>query len=281
MELAHANRIATLGHMSASIAHEINQPVAATVTNAQAALRFLDGQDPNIEEVRQALTRIARLGHRVFDVVGRIRALVQKEPPRKDDFEINEAIHEVISFSHGELVKNGVSVHSRFAQGLPLVRADRVQLQQVVLNLLMNAVEAMSSRPGEPRKLRISTRDGGAGEIVVAVDDSGPGLEAQNPERVFAPFYSTKPGGLGIGLSICRSIIEAHEGRLWAEAGELGGATFAFTLPAHRVSWHPEREQPGRPDHPQLLADASNLPSSPGFTTTSLLADSEDFPSRL
>jgi len=226
------------------------------------------------------LNRIARLGHRVFEVVGRIRALVQKEPPRKDDFEINEAIHEVISFSHGELVKNGVSVHSRFAPGLPLVRADRVQLQQVVLNLVMNAVEAMSSWAGGPRKLRISTRNGGAGEIVVAVDDSGPGLDAQNPERVFAPFYSTKPGGLGIGLSICRSIIEAHEGRLWAETGELGGATFAFALPAHRVRWHPETEQAGRSDRPDHLADVSNLPSMPGFTTTSLLADSEDFPSR-
>jgi len=242
MELAHANRIATLGQMSASIAHEINQPVAATVTNAQAALRFLDGQEPNIEEVRLALTRIARLGHRVNDVVGRIRALVQKEPARKDDFEINEAIHEVVSFSHGELVKAGVSVHSRFAQDLPLVRADRVQMQQVVLNLLMNAVEAMSSRSGGPRELRISTRDGGGGEIVVAVDDSGPGLAGHDAERVFAPFYSTKPGGLGIGLSICRSIIEAHEGRLWAEAGELGGAVFAFTLPAHS-ELPPEREQ--------------------------------------
>jgi PAS domain S-box-containing protein len=234
MELAHANRIATLGQMSASIAHEINQPVAATVTNAQAALRFLDGHEPNIEEVRQALTRIARLGHRINDVVGRIRALVQKAPPREDEFEINEAIDEVISLSQAELVKNGVRLHRKFAARLPLLRADRVQLQQVVLNLITNAVEAMSSRPEGPRELQIRTSNGGSGEIVVVVQDSGPGLDAHNPERVFAPFYSTKLGGLGIGLSICRSIIEAHEGRLWAEASGLGGATFAFTLPDRR-----------------------------------------------
>jgi PAS domain S-box-containing protein len=243
MELAHANRIATLGQMSASIAHEINQPVAATVTNAQAALRFLDGPEPNIEEVRQALARIAKLGNRVFDVVERIRALVQKAPARKDDFEINEAIHEVISFGHGELVKHAVSVHSRFAEGLPFVRADRVQLQQVVLNLMMNAIEAMSSRPGGPRELRISTSYPVTAEILVAVEDSGPGLDAQNPERVFAPFYSTKPGGLGIGLAICRSIIEAHEGRLWAQPGKLGGAAFVFTLPAHRIDLGSDRER--------------------------------------
>jgi PAS domain S-box-containing protein len=233
--LAHANRVATLGQMSASIAHEINQPVAAAVTNAQAALRFLDAQPPNLEEVRQALTRIIRLGNRVVEVVGRIRALAQKVPPRKDEFEVNEAIREVISLSHGELVKNNVAVRSWLTQGLPPVRADRVQLQQVVMNLMMNAIEAMTGLPDGPRELRISTGHGAGGDILVAVQDSGPGLAPENSDRVFHPFYSTKPGGLGIGLSICRSIIEAHEGRLWVETGEPGGAIFAFTLPAQRL----------------------------------------------
>jgi PAS domain S-box-containing protein len=234
MELARANRIATLGQMSASIAHEINQPVAATVTNAQAALRFLQGGQPNIEEVRQALTRIVRLGNRVVEVVGRIRALVQKVPPRDDEVDLNEAIGEVISLSHGELIKNGVLVDCEFAPGLPLVRADRIQLQQVILNLTMNAIEAMNSLPEGGRELRISTRDVDGGDILVAVQDSGPGVDPVGSERMFDPFYSTKPGGLGIGLSICRSIIEGHEGRIWAEAVEPHGAAFAFTLPAHR-----------------------------------------------
>ena len=233
MALAHANRVATLGQMLASIAHEINQPVAATVTNAQAALRFLDGEHRNIEEVRQALNRIARLGNRVVEVIGRIRALVRKVPSRHDTFKINEAIDEVISLTQGELVKNGVCLHREFAARLPPVRADRVQLQQVVLNLISNAVEAMSGLPAGERELRISTdlvEDQG---ILVAVRDSGPGLDAANLNRVFEPFYSTKQGGLGIGLSICRAIIEAHGARLWVEANKPRGAMFAFTLPAN------------------------------------------------
>ena len=233
MALAHASRVATLGQMSASIAHEINQPVAATVTNAQAALRFLAGEPPNLEEVRQALNRIARLGNRVVEVVGRIRALVKKTPPRQDEFEINEAIDEVISLTHGELVKNGVSLHREFAAWLPLVQADRVQLQQVILNLIMNAVEAMSGLPDGQRELWISTKPHGADGILVAVRDSGPGLDPANFNRVFDPFYSTKPEGLGIGLSICRSIVEAHEGRLWVEASKPRGAIFALTLPVN------------------------------------------------
>ena len=232
MELARANRIATLGQMSASIAHEINQPVAATVTNAQAALRFMDAQPPDLQQVRQALQRIAKLGHRVVEVVGRVRALVQKGPPRMDRFEINEAIEEVISLSGGEIVKRGVTVRSQLSPALPAARADRIQLQQVVLNLLMNAIEAMDAAPGTPRELRVSTERAEAGQILVKVEDSGPGFDSANLTRIFDPFYSTKPGGLGIGLSICRSIIEAHEGRLWTEASELGGAAFAFILPA-------------------------------------------------
>jgi PAS domain S-box-containing protein len=229
--LAHASRVATLGQMSASIAHEVNQPVAATMTNAQAALRFLAGEPPNLEEVRQALNRIARLSNRVIEVVGRIRALVKKASPRQDEFQINEAIDEVISLTHGEIAKNSVALHREFAAGLPLVHADRVQLQQVILNLITNAVEAMSGVPEEQRELRVSTTADGAEGIRVAVRDSGPGLDSAHLNRVFDSFYSTKPGGLGIGLSICRSIAEAHGGRLWVEPAEPRGAIFAFTLP--------------------------------------------------
>jgi PAS domain S-box-containing protein len=234
MALAHANRIATLGQMSASIAHEINQPVAATVTNAQAALRFLDGSPPDLEEVRQALKRIAKLGNRVVEVAARVRALVTKVPSRRDEFEINEAIREVVSLSHGELVKNQVAAHCSFATESSLVRGDRVQLQQVVLNLMMNAVEAMSGVTSRAHELKISTGETAAGDILVSVQDSGPGLDPAQAEHVFDAFYSTKPGGLGIGLSICRSIIEAHGGRLWAEASEPGGAAFTFTVPVRR-----------------------------------------------
>jgi C4-dicarboxylate-specific signal transduction histidine kinase len=234
MTLARANRIAALGQMSACIVHEINQPVAAVVINAQAALRFLEGPNPDLEEVRQALTRITRLGTRVVDVVGRTRALVQRTPPRKDEFEINEAIEEIIALSQAELFKNAVAVHTDFATGLPLVRADRIQLQQVILNLITNALEAMGGVSEARRELRIITGQTNVGEILVTVQDSGPGLGAQNPDRLFDPFYTTKPRGLGIGLSICRSILEAHEGRLWASQSSPHGATFQFELPVCR-----------------------------------------------
>jgi PAS domain S-box-containing protein len=234
MELAHANRVATLGQMSASIAHEINQPVAATVTNAQAALRFLASEPRNVEEVRQALNRIVRLGNRVVEVVGRIRALVKKMPPCQDQFAVNDAIDEVISLTQGEMAKNGVLLYREFAAGLPLIRADRVQLQQVILNLITNAVEAMSGVPEAERELRISANLVEADGILITVRDSGSGLDPANSDRVFDPFYTTKPGGLGIGLSICRSIIEAHDGRLWVESSKPRGTVFALTLPANR-----------------------------------------------
>jgi C4-dicarboxylate-specific signal transduction histidine kinase len=232
---AHANCIATL-ELSAPTVHEITQPVAALLTNAQAALCFLAGLNPNLDEVRCALTRVLQLGNRLVEIVDRTRALVQRVAPRKDDFEINAAIQETISLSQEALVKNDVSVPTRFAQGLPLVRADRVQLQQVILNLLTNAVEAMSAVSEGTRELWVSTERTDSGEILVAVQDSGPGLDTENLARVFDAFYSTKPRGLGIGLSICRSIIETHRGRLWASRTEPHGATFQFTLP--RVSLH-------------------------------------------
>jgi PAS domain S-box-containing protein len=231
MELAHANRLATTGQLTASIAHEVNQPIAATVTNAQAALRWLGHRPPDLEEVRQALGRIVENGNRAGDVIDRIRALVKKAPPRKDHLEINRAVREVLELTRGEAARNGVSVQTDLADGLPLIKGDRVQLQQVVLNLIMNAVEAMSGVSDGMRKLMIGTGKLETDGVLVTVKDSGPGLAPVNVERVFDAFYTTKSTGLGMGLSICRSIIESHEGRLWVSANLPRGAIFQFTVP--------------------------------------------------
>jgi C4-dicarboxylate-specific signal transduction histidine kinase len=232
MQLAHVNRITTMGELSASIAHEVMQPITATVTNANAALRWLSAQPPDLEEVRQALNRAVKEGNRATDVIGRIRALIKKAPPRKDALEINGAILEIIALTRGEIVKNGVSVQTQLAEGLPLIQGDRVQLQQVILNLIINAVEALSSVREGARELVITTGKGEPDGVLVVVRDSGPGLSSAGLDRIFEAFYTTKPGGLGMGLSICRTIIEAHGGRLWATAAQPQGATFQFTLPA-------------------------------------------------
>jgi PAS domain S-box-containing protein len=231
MQLAHANRVATMGQLSASIAHEVNQPIAAAVTNAQAALRWLSAKPPEIEEVRLALRRIVDNGSRAGEVIGRIRALVMKAPPRKDEVAINDAILEVVALTRGEAVKNGISVQTELASGLPLVQGDRVQLQQVILNLIINAVEAMSGVSEGARRLLISSREAEPGGVLVAIRDSGPGLAPADLDRLFEAFHTTKPDGLGMGLSICRSIIEAHGGRLWTTSNVPQGAVFQFTLP--------------------------------------------------
>jgi PAS domain S-box-containing protein len=232
MELAHANRLATLGQLTASIAHEVNQPITATVANAQAALRFVGAQTVDLNEVRQILNDIVKDGNRAGEVISRIRDLIKKAPPRRDRWEINGAIREVIELSRGEAVKNGVSVQTELADGLPLIRGDRVQLQQVILNLIINAVEAMSGTSDDARELLISSGKAESGSVLVSVRDSGPGLAPADLDRLFDAFYTTKPSGLGLGLSICRSIIEAHGGRLWASANLPRGAIFEFTLPA-------------------------------------------------
>jgi PAS domain S-box-containing protein len=236
MALAHANRVMTMGQLTASIAHEVNQPIAATVTNAEAALRWLGGHPPDLEEVRQALDAIIKDGNRAGDVIGRIRALIKKVPPRHDQLDVNEAILEVIEVTRSELLRNGVSPQTELAKGLPLIRGDRIQLQQIVLNLIMNAVEAMSDASKGSRNLLISTADDKSNGVLVAVRDSGPGLDPERLERLFDPFYTTKPDGMGMGLSICRSIIEAQGGRIWAAANIPQGASFHFRLPAHGVT---------------------------------------------
>ena len=244
MELAHANRVATIGQLTASIAHEVNQPIAAAVTNAQAALRWLDARPPDLDEVRQALARIVRDAHRAGDVIGRIRDLVKKAPPRTNSVDMNEAVREVIELIRGEAVKNGVSLQMELGKGLPLIKGDRVQLQQVVLNLIINAVQAMGGVADGAREVLITTAQAEPNCVLVAVKDSGPGLAPASLERLFEAFYTTKPGGLGMGLSICRSILEAHEGRLWVTDNLPRGAVFQFTLPLERAEAVPT-EHPG------------------------------------
>jgi C4-dicarboxylate-specific signal transduction histidine kinase len=231
-ELAHVTRVTTLGELTASIAHEVDQPIAATVTNAQAGLRFLGAEAVDLNEVRAILEDIVKDGYRAGEVIGRIRDLVKKAPPRRDCWEINGAIREVIQLTHGEAVENCVSVRTELADDLPLAQGDRVELQQVILNLIINAIQAMSGLDEGARELVISAGKVESGAVLVTVRDSGPGLAPATLERVFESFYTTKPSGMGLGLSICRSIVEAHGGRLWASANVPRGATFQFTMPA-------------------------------------------------
>src|SRR5712672_3232253 len=232
LELAHANRVATVGQLTASIAHEVNQPITAAITYALAARRWLSAEPPNFHEADDALSLIVREGNRAGEVVGRIRALIKKAPPRKDAVEINDAILEVIALTRTEAANNSVSVRTQLAEGLSCVQGDRVQLQQILLNLIINAIEAMRDVGEEERELLISSRSEPDG-VSVEVRDSGPGFASAALDRVFEAFYTTKPGGLGLGLSICRSIIEAHNGRLWASPNVPRGAIFSFIVPAH------------------------------------------------
>ncbi|HXO90962.1 MAG TPA: ATP-binding protein [Stellaceae bacterium] len=227
LELAHANRVTATGQLAASIAHEVSQPIAAALTNANAARRWLAAEPPDLEEVRQALGRIIRDGRRASDIIGRIRALVRKAPPREDQLDINETMLEVVALTRSELRSNRTALQTK----LPLVLADRIQLQQVMLNLILNAVEAMSGSSEGARELLIRTEQDGSGSVLVVVQDSGPGLKPESLDRLFDAFYTTKPGGMGMGLSICRSIIEAHGGRVWATPNLPQGAVLQFTLP--------------------------------------------------
>jgi PAS domain S-box-containing protein len=234
MELAHVNRVTTMGQLTASIAHEVNQPITAAVLNAEAALSWLGAQPPNLEQVRRALGLIVEDGTRAGNVIGGIRALIKKAPPQQACLDLNEAIREVIALTRGEAAKTGVSVRTDLADGLPLIYGDRVQLQQVLLNLIINAIEAMGGVAETSRALLISTGQAEPGGVLAAVRDSGPGLDPASLEHLFNAFYTTKSGGMGMGLAICRSIIEAHDGQLRAFANEPRGAVFQFTLPLQR-----------------------------------------------
>jgi PAS domain S-box-containing protein len=230
-DLARMNRLSMMGELTASLAHEITQPIAAARNNARAALNFLDNRPPDLGEVGEALGCIIGDADRAGNIVDRVRDQVKKAPPRKERFDLNEAINEVIVLARSAITKNGVSGQIHLTDGLLPVEGDRVQLQQVILNLILNAVEAMGSVQEGPRELSISTEQTQANGVLVAVRDTGPGIDAEHLERVFEAFYTTKSSGVGMGLSICRSIIDAHGGRLWTEANERRGAVFQFTLP--------------------------------------------------
>ena len=229
-ELAHVTRVTTLGEMTASIAHEINQPLAAVVNNASACLRWLAAH--NLEEARQSATLIISDGHRAGEIISRIRALAKKAPPRKEWLDINETILEVIALVRTEVHRNSVSLQTQLSSNVLPILGDRIQLQQVILNLIINAIEAMSGVSEGPRELLVSSKKDDSRGVVIAVRDSGPGMDPESLDHLFTAFYTTKPQGMGMGLAISRSIIEAHGGRVWATANEGGGAEFQFTLPA-------------------------------------------------
>jgi PAS domain S-box-containing protein len=229
-ELAHVTRVTALGELAASIAHEVNQPLAGMLTNANASLRWLTGDPPNLSEAGEAIRRIIRDGRRAGDVISRMRSLFKKSGTAKDRLDLNEAIEEAVILTQSEVRRNNLALRTELAADLPPVMGDRVQLQQVVVNLILNAIEAMARVEGRVRDLLITTQRGEGDEIRVAVRDSGMGLDPLNVERIFDPFHTTKPGGLGMGLSISRSIVESHGGRLWAESNDGPGATFQFTL---------------------------------------------------
>ena len=229
-ELAHIARVTTMGEMAASIAHEVDQPLSGVVINANACLRFLSGAPPNLDEVRDGLQAIARDGRRASDVIARIRALARRTATEKEPLDINEVIREVVALAEGEARRTRARLRTDLAGDLPRVLGDRVQLQQVVLNLLLNGLDAMQGVVGRPRELVISTQREASDRVRVAVQDSGSGIDPQVAPRMFEPFYTTKSSGLGMGLSISRSIVEQHDGRLWAVPNDGPGTTFHFTV---------------------------------------------------
>jgi len=233
VELAHVTRVTTIGGLAAAIAHEINQPLAAVITNGNACLRWLAGTTPNLDEARQAVGRIIRDGNRASDVIAKIRALLRKTGTEKERLDMNDVIREVVALAQSEIRRNGVALRAQLEGNIPPVLGDRVQLQQVVLNLIMNGIEAMSAVGDRARELIISTQSGEIDQVHVTVQDSGIGLDPKNMERIFDAFYTTKAEGMGMGLAISRSIVENHDGRLWAVPNDGPGATFQFTLLKH------------------------------------------------
>ena len=230
-ELAHVARVMTLGELTASISHEVNQPLAAVVTNGQICLRLLALETPRPDDVRTTVERIVRDANRASEVIHRIRALAKRSEPQMIALDINEVIYEATLLVQREVLSHGVSLRTELASALPPVLGDRVQLQQVVINLLMNGVEAMAPITDRPREMLIRSQQHEAGQVLVAVLDSGIGLDSETAERLFSAFFTTKPSGMGMGLSISRSIIRAHGGRLWASPNTDHGAAFQFTVP--------------------------------------------------
>jgi C4-dicarboxylate-specific signal transduction histidine kinase len=231
-ELAHMNRSAALGEMSAAIAHEINQPLAAIVASGSAGVRWLTNKSPNPEQAIAALRRIVADGHRASQVVATVRSMFKKDTRERVSLDVNQVLMEVIGFLRIECARHRVSVSMALTEGLPPVVADRIQLQQVVLNLVRNAIEAMSSVTDGARALQVRSEANGAGAVIITIKDTGPGIDPGSADRIFEPFFTTKPSGMGMGLSICRSIIEAHGGRLSATRSNPRGSIFQVVLPA-------------------------------------------------
>lgn len=233
-EITRLSRALNMGEVTASIAHEINQPLTAVVTNGDACLQWLSTNPPNLEKARQSAEKIIQDGTRAGTVVGRIRSLFKKEQPIKSRVDINEVIQELVEFLRHEAASRHISISTQLSSQLPLLKADRVQLQQVLLNLVMNAIDAVTEADARQREIVIRSRTQDGNAVLVAVEDGGIGLNPQNIARLFEPFFTTKQHGIGLGLSISRSIVEAHEGRLWASPNPSGGAIFQFTLPIAR-----------------------------------------------
>jgi PAS domain S-box-containing protein len=232
-DLAHINRVSMMGELVASIAHEVSQPLSGVVSNGSACLRWLAGDVPNVEEAREAARRIVRDGKRAGEVIARVRSLAKRAATPSEKLDLNETIREVLALVGDEAKRMGVMIRAQFADDLSPISGDRVQLQQVVLNLVMNAMEAMSSVDERPRELLITTRNLDADQVQVTVEDSGTGLDPNTLDKIFDPFYTTKPGGMGMGLSVSRSILQAHGGRLWAAAKDGPGTIFHFSIPKY------------------------------------------------
>ena len=258
-DLAHVARLATMGELAASIAHEINQPIGAIATQATACLRWLERDEPDLDEAREGLVRVERAARRASDVVRGLTALAKRSRPQQSEVDIDNAVEEVLSFVRSEIIVHGITLHSDLHAGNHSVYGDRVQLQQVLLNLIMNSIEAMSATADLPRILSVSSELTATGGMLMTVEDTGAGLDPAIADRIFDGFLTTKPNGMGMGLSICRSIIEAHDGQIWASPCAPHGAILQFILPAlHEMELHVQHGQPYRQPHdetyPELTA---------------------------
>jgi C4-dicarboxylate-specific signal transduction histidine kinase len=230
-QLAHVVRVTTLGELAASIAHEVNQPLAAVVINGNACIRWLAAEPPNLDEARQAIARLVKDANRASDIIAQVRALTKGSPPQIDWLQINDIILATVTLLESEILQNQVALQTDLSGEAPLVQGDRVQLQQVILNLILNAIEAINRVPAGPRELIISSAKNDSNGVLVSVRDPGAGLAPDNLDRLFDAFYTTKPDGMGMGLAISRSIVEAHGGRIWAKPNSPRGAVFQFILP--------------------------------------------------